>query len=739
MKKLIILSILTLASFAQVMPTPEMNEGVLTNAQNQKLTSEPVVVNIISEPSKAKIFIDGESKGITNKGIFLNPGKYLLRLELEGYLALEDTISVAADQAKNSFKYTLTKNSGVFDLKVSPEDAVVRLNDQVLLKPYYFEIKPGEYNIKVEAPLYDTFNEKIKLNVGQTISRKIDLVKNSGNLILTVQPIGATVKIAGKIIEDYNNLLLSPGKYEFEVSYPEYSTQKWVTEIMRGKTETIKVVLAEKTGNLQFSISPMEANISLRKAKQEIQKWTGSTIISKLRIGDYLITAKCPGYKNWSQIINIKEGETTILDVQMLNGSAGPAMVLVAGGRFNMGCTSEIGDCDYDEYPVRTVTISDFYMAETELTVDKFKDFIDATGYKTIAEKEGVSLVYNNGSWTKQYGVNWRYDAKGNPWAENEDSYPVLHVSWYDAIEYCNWLSLQDGLIPVYTINRNSKDPNNKSDMDQYKWLVSQNTSATGYRLPTEAEWEYAARGGVNKDGFSYSGDNKLTKVGWAISNSNNELHSVKMKAPNSLGLYDLSGNVWEWCWDWYAKNHPAAATNPTGHTLGEARVLRGGAWDNDETFCRVSGRIGEHPSVKYPIVGFRIVAFGKPGLFSGSQSESPSYPETGNSSNSIKKTRKVDQMALTNQMILEMYDIVKHAQKYYTGSKSSGNGGDSFIGYTLSSTAQNSTVGKYSMQIFADMIILTGDCIELNESGNPVAKVILMFNKDEIKNKQVQ
>ena len=127
---------------------------------------------------------------------------------------------------------------------------------------------------------------------------------------------------------------------------------------------------------------------------------------------------------------------------------------------------------------------------------------------------------------------------------------PVICVSWYDAVDYCNWLSRKDGLLPAYSRGGNS---------------IQCNFSANGYRLPTEAEWEYAATGGSSSRGYTYSGSNTIGNVAWYSGNSGLKPHPVGGKQANELGLYDMSGNVWEWCWDWYGDYPSRSQTDPTG------------------------------------------------------------------------------------------------------------------------------------------------------------------------------
>ena len=140
--------------------------------------------------------------------------------------------------------------------------------------------------------------------------------------------------------------------------------------------------------------------------------------------------------------------------------------------------------------------------------------------------------------------------------------------------------------------------------------FISRLNSLTGkqYRLPTEAEWEYAARGGKKSKGYKYSGSNFIEQVAWYKENSNNATHPVGSKQPNELGIYDMSGNVWEWCYDWYGAYDSGSQTNPVGPGSGSVRVIRGGSWNSIAAYIRVSGRSGNTPSYRNSILGFRLV-----------------------------------------------------------------------------------------------------------------------------------
>ncbi|MEC0134244.1 MULTISPECIES: formylglycine-generating enzyme family protein [Paenibacillus] len=229
----------------------------------------------------------------------------------------------------------------------------------------------------------------------------------------------------------------------------------------------------------------------------------------------------------------------------------------------------------------KSTTISNFYIGQYEVT-----------------QKEWVEIMGSN------------------PSAFKDDNLPVEMVNWYDVIDYCNKRSIKEGLKPYYNIDKNKKDPNNKSDNDTLKWTVTLNAGANGYRLPTEAEWEYAAGGGQLSKSYTYSGSNKADEVAWywqnagekflsgdwnwpIIENNHNKTKSIGGKKPNELGLYDMSGNVREWCWNWYGDIDSKS---------GSFRVVKGGGWIGGINNNEISFRGKFEANGMGPDQGFRVI-----------------------------------------------------------------------------------------------------------------------------------
>jgi len=284
--------------------------------------------------------------------------------------------------------------------------------------------------------------------------------------------------------------------------------------------------------------------------------------------------------------------------------TADSVLIDINGMVYLQGSTYEMGDNFIEgwseERPVHTVTLSDFFI-----------------GMREVTQKEWASVMGSNPA--SAYGVG--------------DNYPVYNVSWYSIMKYCNLRSMSEGLTPVYTIS-SSTDPADWGTVptsSNSTWNAAIcNWSANGYRLPSEAEWEYAARGGLSGQRFTNGATishstNGATQANYFASPSsfsydvsptaqyhpdyNEKSSPVGSFPPNGYGLYDMTGNLGEWCWDWFSDSYysNSPAINPTGPTTGYFRIMRGGYWSITANCCRVATRTGVHPENNGYVIGFRL------------------------------------------------------------------------------------------------------------------------------------
>ena len=344
--------------------------------------------------------------------------------------------------------------------------------------------------------------------------------------------------------------------------------QMWVIKIKGGVVDMLPV---------SFVIEPKDAEILIDGENM------GQGPTFQLKAGQHTITISSKEYQTIAKTITVDPNHV-LFNYQLVFHNE---MVLIKGGDFEMGDTFNEGN--YDEKPVHRVTVNSFYLSKYEVTFSEYNAFCKATGRDNPSD----------------YGMGAGLQ-------------PMTFVSWYDAVEYCNWRSQQEGLTPCYTIDKDNKDPNNQNKDDALKWTITCNFNANGYRLPTEAEWEYAARERGRKVRFgngkdiadpeeiNFCGLEQFKQPYSVVGVYRAKTTAVASFVPNALELYDMSGNVWEWCWDWGAWYEAASQQNPKGPVNGEYRGLRGGSWGDSPNNVRAAYRGGGSPVERGSIIGFR-------------------------------------------------------------------------------------------------------------------------------------
>ena len=439
----------------------------------------------------------------------------------------------------------------------------------------------SEVNAKFNEIANDVYNESSSSTVGLTIPGQSDgtrirftfddvssatsssmyiegVFRLSDRTLTDVKYVGLSSESGSKIVGVQSGIyvtftfegLKSMTSYSINASYIDQwsyitSSSKWQINSEFTPDNNTTVTVSRKTALIMLVL---DCSSSLGSQFSTV-KTQATNFISKLA-----------GYGNDSKFTAID-----IDNVDIFDSLSYDEMVKVEGGTFTMGATAEQGsDYDSDELPTHQVTLSDYYIGKYEVTQQLWEYVMSYSG--TCADGSSMS-AYASDVWlgsdpSSSYGVG--------------DYYPAYYVSYYDIV---------DIFLP----------------------RLNKITGRT-YRLPTEAEWEFAARGGKQSKGYKYSGSDNIGVVAWYTGNSGGKTHQVGTKEPNELGIYDMSGNVWEWCGDWYGSYSSSAQTNPTGPSSGSSRVLRGGGWYSGAWSCRVSYRGGNDPSYRSNNGGFRVV-----------------------------------------------------------------------------------------------------------------------------------
>ncbi len=594
-------------------------------------------ITIASNTADAEVYIDGTMVGRTNADCVLMveevlPGEHTLRL-VYGGAGKEQTINVNSGSVYFKQEVDIKAAQPQYAVfQVEPTTAVIILDGSILQSENGSAakfLKPGHYQYTVSAPDYHTERGEFTIS-GSKVIKKISLRPNFGHLQITGNDAsGATLIIDGKVIgtlpmatlptlsNGVHNIQIIKAKYKpyaTTVTIGDNSTamvtpilqpnfarltftvednaEIWINDRREGRgscqcdlelgtyrvetrkeghrtwsrsldvTSTVasKIALTAPqpiVGSLNVTSSPMMASVNIDGQK------VGETplLLDNITIGTHKVEIVLNGYTTWSRDITITEGQTATLDATLTKAVA-------TSTTSSTNAPTSSGGAVFDFCEMVFVEGGTFTMGATE------EQSIEADSDEKPTHRVTVSDFYIGKYEVTQ--AQWKAIMGSNPSNWTGDNLPVECVSWDDIQTFIQKLNTKTG---------------------------------RKYRLPTEAEWEYAARGGANSKGYKYSGSNNIDNVAWYKNNSGGETHPVGQKQPNELGIYDMSGNVFEWCQDWFSSSYyyNGPQTNPTGPSSGSSRVLHGGSWNGIAIGCRVSNRSNRKPSSRYSIDGFRL------------------------------------------------------------------------------------------------------------------------------------
>lgn len=518
-----------------------------------------------SEPSGATVYINDEFVGNTPLTNYKQAyGTYNYRIEHPNYHPSTGTIELNSGKTEKTI--TLKPAFGAIAITSNVTGAKVLLDGKATNKTpcTLEEIPSGRHTIIVQKDKYSPRQQNVVVEDGQTA--KISLTLDARFAQISINSLdGAQIYCNGELKGSTKYMGdLMEGYYDVEARLAHHKSVTKQIQVFAGQSQEISLSPTPIYGSLDVTSTPHDADVSIDG------KSYGKTplTIERLLEGEHKVVISKSQYASDTRTIIINENVNASINVALKNkesadmttdkaiktspqsqeqfgirtftvGNVQFKMILVQDGTFKMGSESIPGryHADDDEKPIHSVTLTNYYIGETEVSQ-----------------------------------ALWQAVMGSNPSYFKDSNHPVEQVSWNDCQDFIKKLNAITG---------------------------------EHFRLPTEAEWEYAARGGRKSRGYMFAGSDNEKFVAWYTKNSHDILrsspdfgtHNVRTKIPNELGLYNMSGNVGEWCSDWYDKYSSSAQTNPKGPTSGLRRVYRGGSWCDDSWECHVSSRRFEIPT----------------------------------------------------------------------------------------------------------------------------------------------
>ena len=532
-----------------------------------------------SVPEGADIYLaenGGEEKhiGTTPMNKKMPYGTYNYRAKRYKY---HDDVGIArVDKTRVIMDLKLKPAFGSVSVSSQPQGAKVFLDgeDTGKVTPCTIgEIASGRCDIRLQLKDYAPASQSVTVTEGMTASVNVTLEARFAHVTINSLP-GAAIKVNGAEVGSgsYSNNM-AEGIYDIEASLAGHRPVTKQIEVIVGVPQTIELRPTPIYGMLDVNSNPMGANITINGKSYG----DTPTSIENLLVGDYDVVLTKPGYASVSQRVTVSENASASVDVKMQKGEMKNSQIDESA--LSVSAINLTPNWSASVTPSQRAVLEKLIANMVKVEGSTFtmgatpEQGNDAYEYERPAHQVTLSDYYIG-----RYEVTqkeWQAVMGDNPSKFYGDNLPVDYVSWNDCQDFINKLNQLTGL---------------------------------KFRLPTEAEWEFAARGGKQSKSYKYSGSDNAKNIAWYEKNSGSKPHQVGTKEPNELGIYDMSGNVWEWCGDWYGRYSSSAQTNPTGPSSGSSRVLRGGSWRYDAGGCRVSIRCDGDPSDRGRNSGFRVV-----------------------------------------------------------------------------------------------------------------------------------
>ena len=589
-----------------------LTTGQVQTIVHNAITQQYVMFSVT--PPDALVELDGNfldvKDGTATKRMAFGTYNYTVQAPL--YHSVSDTVVVCDPKSKHVKTITLAPAFGYISVPANATLSGAKVfidNEYKGTVPFRSErLKSGPHDVRIMQNKYAPAQQTVTVADNQTIEVAPVLAADFATLTLTTAAeaeiwINDQLRGKGSWTGD-----LSSGAYTIECrreNHRKTIKELAVTPSMTGQTIPLAAPVPIY-GMVDISSSPAGADIYI----DNVKVGTSPMIIPECLIGSHTVSITKQGYSQFTQTINVAENTTTEVSATLQNGrpititAADNAIIHIDGT--SMGTSTFSGNLTYGQHTV-------YAELNGKRTDSKT---IDVTMGSTAA-LPNVTLLFNKTFTVKGVtftmvaveGGTFMMAATSDAERDEKSAHQVTLSSYYigqTEVTQALWEAVMGNNLSRF---KGDNKPVEEVSWDDCQDFVIKLNQLTGkrFRLPTEAEWEYACRGGKKSRGYKYSGSNTIDDVAWYYRNSSDVTHPVATKSPNELGIYDMSGNVYEWCQDWYGSYSSAAQTNPTGASSGSGRVHRGGGWSSTDWCCLSSHRRDYAPAYRGGYLGLRL------------------------------------------------------------------------------------------------------------------------------------